>query len=307
MKTAREIAHGIATAHAGRLPSNDWCAWTTSEHSSLCHALTAALVASQAENETTLRQHGDLCGQIEALKEELETHANQEVSWKLALDALKEELAEAEVTVGTLFMEKRDAAGALERARADVAQAREVAIALEAKVVRANLTIGFQRGMREKAEKHLGLVVGDLAERVALDMDHDNRDHSQWYAAVKRARAFLRPPTPIATPGTEPELTCGWCNGTGRERGLAGYYEPCRECANEANRAATIGTAPAQPLESWHEDDGAALWWKFPVVEPPYSGSPLSEDFPDYVTHWTRIVVPGEPAATPGTPTEEET
>ena len=55
----------------------------------------------------------------------------------------------------------------------------------------------------------------------------------------------------------------------------------------------------AQPslrtLEEWHEDKGAALWWAFPIVEPPYVGSPLDDDFPDFVTHWTPIVTPDEP------------
>lgn len=37
----------------------------------------------------------------------------------------------------------------------------------------------------------LRTLSGDLAERLALDMDHDCKDHSKWYRAVKRARAFL--------------------------------------------------------------------------------------------------------------------
>lgn len=49
------------------------------------------------------------------------------------------------------------------------------------------------------------------------------------------------------------------------------------------------------PKESWHEDDGPALWWCFPIQEPPYCGSPLDSNFPDYVTHWTRLLVPVEP------------
>ena len=52
----------------------------------------------------------------------------------------------------------------------------------------------------------------------------------------------------------------------------------------------------ARPLSEWHEGKGSVLWWRFPAVEPPYSGSPLDDDFPDYVTHWTPIVVPDEPA-----------
>lgn len=50
-----------------------------------------------------------------------------------------------------------------------------------------------------------------------------------------------------------------------------------------------------EPRESWHEDDGNVLWWAFPITEPPYVGSPLDEDFPGYLTHWTRIVLPEEP------------
>ncbi|WP_213956293.1 hypothetical protein [Variovorax sp. dw_954] len=50
-----------------------------------------------------------------------------------------------------------------------------------------------------------------------------------------------------------------------------------------------------RPLADWHEDYGAALWWAFPVNEAPYSGSPLSSDWPGYHTHWTPIVVPAEP------------
>ena len=46
----------------------------------------------------------------------------------------------------------------------------------------------------------------------------------------------------------------------------------------------------ARPLEEWHEDYGDALWWRFPIEEPPYVGSPLSEDWTGYHTHWTPIV-----------------
>ena len=45
-------------------------------------------------------------------------------------------------------------------------------------------------------------------------------------------------------------------------------------------------------LEDWFDEDGDVLWWKFPIVEPPYVGSPLDTDFPDYVTHWTRLEIP---------------
>lgn len=44
--------------------------------------------------------------------------------------------------------------------------------------------------------------------------------------------------------------------------------------------------------DDWHEDDGDVLWWAFPVREPPYVGTPLDDDFPAYVTHWTRLGPP---------------
>lgn len=31
----------------------------------------------------------------------------------------------------------------------------------------------------------------------------------------------------------------------------------------------------ARRFDEWHEDHGDVLWWKHPVVEPPYVGSPL--------------------------------
>jgi len=48
----------------------------------------------------------------------------------------------------------------------------------------------------------------------------------------------------------------------------------------------------AKPLEKWYEEYGDCLWWSFPIEEPPYCGTPLDCDFPDYVTHFTRFVVP---------------
>jgi hypothetical protein len=48
----------------------------------------------------------------------------------------------------------------------------------------------------------------------------------------------------------------------------------------------------AIPGEQWHEDDGFCLWWLFPIEEPPYSGSPLCDDWPGYHTHFTRISIP---------------
>ena len=59
---------------------------------------------------------------------------------------------------------------------------------------------------------------------------------------------------------------------------------------------AGLDAKQARPLSDWHEDIGAALWWRFPVEEPPYCGSPVCDDWPGYHTHWTPILVPHEPA-----------
>lgn len=48
-------------------------------------------------------------------------------------------------------------------------------------------------------------------------------------------------------------------------------------------------------LDDWGEDDSICLWWKFPIEEEPYVGSPLDVNFPNDVTHFTRIIIPDEP------------
>lgn len=59
-------------------------------------------------------------------------------------------------------------------------------------------------------------------------------------------------------------------------------------------------SAAPRPLDDWHEDDGPALWWRFPVDEPPFSGTPLDSDWPGYHTHWTPLPpVPAEPGGAP--------
>lgn len=43
----------------------------------------------------------------------------------------------------------------------------------------------------------------------------------------------------------------------------------------------------ARLLSEWHEDHGPVTWWKLPVDEPAWIGSPLDSDWPGYHTHWT--------------------
>lgn len=42
----------------------------------------------------------------------------------------------------------------------------------------------------------------------------------------------------------------------------------------------------ARPIDEYHEDMGPVLWCFFPIQEAPYCGSPLDEDFPEYLTHF---------------------
>ena len=75
-----------------------------------------------------------------------------------------------------------------------------------------------------------------------------------------------------------------------------------RECVNGGKSVQwAIRTALAHytthprpiPVAEWSEDDGDVLWWRLPVEEPPYVGSPLCDDWePGYYTHFTRLQVP---------------
>lgn len=57
-----------------------------------------------------------------------------------------------------------------------------------------------------------------------------------------------------------------------------------------------IGGPAALPLDEWSEEDGAVLWWRFPIEEPPYVGNPLCDDWPGYHTHWTPLDLPAAPS-----------
>ena len=68
-------------------------------------------------------------------------------------------------------------------------------------------------------------------------------------------------------------------------------------------RAALAQPEPvARPEDEYHEDMGAVLWWRFPIDEPPYCGSPLDSEWPGYHTHFT----PLGPMPTPANTTKEE-
>ena len=87
-----------------------------------------------------------------------------------------------------------------------------------------------------------------------------------------------------------------------------------RDFQKECYTVSEVPEEIARPADEWHEDIGPALWWVFPIAEPPYVGTPndlghtvkvtiesvdgLREMYhqvgkwPGYHTHWTPIRMP---------------
>lgn len=71
----------------------------------------------------------------------------------------------------------------------------------------------------------------------------------------------------------------------GNAVGLAGYGAKTDKYAKAYERLFT-----PRPLKDWSHDDGECLWYKFPIEEAPYVGSPLCDDWPEYHTHFTPLI-----------------
>ena len=123
-----------------------------------------------------------------------------------------------------------------------------------------------------------------------------------------------------------PNLYAGWCDrcgcGVAAQAGEAIRRNGIRRAGEKewTTRCKTCCAAPAaRPLREWREDFGAVLWWRFPIDEPPYCGTPHdlghtvelhTQDgpkpriaarttiggWPGYHTHWTPIAIPAAPA-----------
>ena len=53
--------------------------------------------------------------------------------------------------------------------------------------------------------------------------------------------------------------------------------------------------AKLHTVDEWDESCHSVLWWRLPVTEPPWVGTPLDSDWePGYYTHWTPIILPLE-------------
>lgn len=51
----------------------------------------------------------------------------------------------------------------------------------------------------------------------------------------------------------------------------------------------------ARHIDEWHEEDGSVLWWRDPITEPPYVGTPDYEDFDETYKWWSPIDTPEIP------------
>jgi hypothetical protein len=109
---------------------------------------------------------------------------------------------------------------------------------------------------------------------------------------------------PATPPAPEVMEVCEWLENHAahlRKMQEIGAW-PETELQEMLDRAATLlqqheAPAPAvvpvaTPGRQWREDDGACLWWRFPIEEPPWCGDPRDEDWPGYHTHFTRIMCP---------------
>lgn len=91
-------------------------------------------------------------------------------------------------------------------------------------------------------------------------------------------------------PGSCPDRKSGFCNNFYKLP-----YCAFRKLVDHLIAHGVTVQEAARPIEEWHEDFGDVLWWKFPIEEPPYVGSPLDEKWPDYHTHWIPIPLPTPP------------
>ena len=133
--------------------------------------------------------------------------------------------------------------------------------------------------------------------------------------AMDRARALLA--QPVAEGPTDEEIeewadTCpeapleemdpevhGWRRCfTAKE-----FSETIRAALDRWGRPAAAPVAI--PGEEYHEDMGPVTWWRLPVDEPPWVGTPNDSDWPGYHTHFTPA--PTNPLNAHALPTPEAT
>lgn len=135
------------------------------------------------------------------------------------------------------------------------------------------------------------------------------KDMEMFTAGVEQSRKLGFAPTLESSPY---QVAIHWLQETKRLEGIAtgrgqaiirknAEIDELEDRADAAERREQK-LKEVRTLEEWHEDFGDVLWWTFPIEEPPYCGSPLDLDWPDYHTHWTPLIIPEAPAPKEGEP-----
>ena len=94
--------------------------------------------------------------------------------------------------------------------------------------------------------------------------------------------------------GPSDEELVAWLRDRAESTSLAHAARRITRAADLLEQRHPAPVPVAIPGEEYHEDMGAVTWWRFPVDEPPWVGTPNDSDWPGYHTHFTPA--PPEPA-----------
>lgn len=86
------------------------------------------------------------------------------------------------------------------------------------------------------------------------------------------------------------ECTAAYTEGPNKPSTRYQYVTDCEVLAR-----AYLDLIHARPFDEWHEDIGNVLWWRLPVCEPPYVGTPLDSNWDEEDEErmfWTPLVCP---------------
>ena len=108
---------------------------------------------------------------------------------------------------------------------------------------------------------------------------------------IDRARALLAEPEPEGP--SDEELDRLWWQyleepDVAMALGKDGFRRASRAAiaADRARHGRPAAAPVAIPGEEYHEDMGPVTWWRLPVDEPPWVGTPNDSDWPGYHTHF---------------------
>lgn len=147
-------------------------------------------------------------------------------------------------------------------------------------------------------------LVDELEDWIYCD---DESEIADTHLLINRARAALTQHEPAGATDEELieiahelrktaeylQLGCGWARAVRAIESAANLIE-----GDILQRLAPPAVPVARPEDEYHEDMGAVLWWRFPIDEPPYCGSPLDSEWPGYHTHFTPLGPMPTPEAT---------